>query len=128
MELYALQKKYDEIRALGAELVAVSPQVPEKNAEVKSKHRLDFPVLSDRGNAYARQLGIVHGLPENLREVYRIFGIVLPDFNGDDTWELPLATRIVVDGRGRIRSVAADPDYTHRPEPEESLEVLKSTA
>ena len=128
MELYALQKKYDEVRALGAELVAISPQIPEKNAEVKHKHRLDFPVLSDLGNSYARQLGIVHGLPEDLQQVYRNFGIVLPDFNGDDSWELPLATRMVVDGQGIIRSVAADPDYTHRPEPEESLEVLQSLA
>jgi len=111
---------------LGAELVAISPQLPEKNNEAKSKHKLDFPLLSDLGNAYARQLSIVQCLPEDLRKVYSDFGIVLPDFNGDDSWELPLATRIVVDARGIIRHMAADTDYTIRPEPEETLEVLRS--
>lgn len=114
------------MRTLGAELVAVSPQVREKNAEVKSKHKLAYPVLSDAGHGYARQLSIVHALPEDLREVYRAFEIVLPDYNGDDAWELPLPTRLVVDAGGVIRDLQADPDYTRRPEPEATLEVLRS--
>ena len=106
--------------------MAVSPQLPEKNAEVKQKHKLAFPVLSDQGNAYARQLSLVHALPEDLQGLYQKFGITLPDFNGDNSWELPLATRIVVDAQGRIRSLDTDPDYTRRPEPEASIEVLRS--
>ena len=88
--------------------MAISPQVPEKNAEVKKKHRLAYPVLSEAGNAYARKLGLVHGFPDDLKEIYTAFGIVLPDFNGDDAWELPLATRMVVDQAGVVRSVVAD--------------------
>ena len=38
---------------------------------------------------------------------------------------LPLATRIVVDAQGVIRSFDADVDYTLRPEPEATLEVLR---
>lgn len=93
---------------------------------MKSRHNLAFPVLSDLGNAYAKQLSIVFALSPELRELYRSFGIVLPDYNGDGSWELPLPTRLVVDGRGVIRSVDADPDYTRRPEPEASLEVLRA--
>ena len=63
--------------------MAISPQVPEKNAEVKSNNKLAFPVLSDRGHAYARQLSIVYALPEELQKVYLEFGIALPDYNGD---------------------------------------------
>jgi peroxiredoxin len=83
-------------------------------------------VLSDPGNAYARQLSLVFALPDDLREIYRTFGIDLPVFNGDESWELPLPARIVVDASGTIRSLAADPDYTRRPEPEETLAVLRS--
>jgi peroxiredoxin len=93
---------------------------------VQDKHKLEFPVLSDAGNAYARKLAIVHALPADLREVYRKFDIDLPGFNGDDSWELPIPTRLVVDGQGTIRAVAADPDYTIRPEPEETLEALRA--
>jgi peroxiredoxin len=99
--------------------------VPEKNAEVKAKHRLGFPVLGDPGNQYAKELGLVFSLPDDLRTVYAGFGIVLPDFNGDDSWELPLPARIVVDSDGVIRDLQADPDYTHRPDPEETMEALR---
>lgn len=54
-----------------------------------------------------------------------MFGISLPDHNGDESWELPLPTRLVVDAEGVIRSVDADPDYTIRPEPEASLELVR---
>ena len=108
--------------------MAVSPQVPGKNAEIREKHRLDFPVLSDPGNAWARQLSLVFKLPDDLRAIYEAFGSVLPDFNGDDSWELPIPARLVVDGGGAIRGIDADPDYTRRPEPEATLEILRGLA
>jgi len=111
---------------MGAELVAIAPQAAEHSAAVKEKHRLEFPVLVDAGNAYARQLSLVHSLPEDLREVYRAFEIDLPRFNGDDSWELPLSARIVVDRAGAIRRLDSDPDYTLRPEPEATLEALRA--
>ncbi len=51
---------------------------------------------------------------------------MLPEFNGDDSWELPLPARLVVDGQGVIRSIDAGVDYTRRPEAEASVEVLKT--
>lgn len=105
--------------------MAISPLTQEANAKFTRRLKLDFPLLSDRHNAYAKELGLVFALPEAIRTVYTGFGIVLPDHNGDDSWELPLPTRLVVDAAGVIRSVDADPDYTVRPEPEASLEVLR---
>jgi peroxiredoxin len=106
--------------------VAISPQLSELNAEVKSKHRLAFPVLQDQDNTYTRSLSLVYPLLDDLREVYAGFSIDLPGNHGTGSWELPLATRMVVDAGGIIRSVDADPDYTIRPEPEASLEVLRN--
>lgn len=83
-------------------------------------------MLSDAGNAYAERLGIAFALPDDLRAVYERFGISLPAHNGDDSWTLPLPTRIVVDGSGVIRDVKADPDYTRRPEPEETVATLEA--
>ena len=60
--------------------------------------------------------------------IRRGFGIALPEFNGDDSWELPVPARLVIDAGGVIRSVEANPDYTRRPEPEATLEVLRSLA
>jgi len=93
---------------------------------VKRRHRLAFPVLHDQDNTYAKSLSLVYTLTDDLRELFAGSGIDLPGNHGNDAWELPLATRLVVDKGGIIRSVDADPDYTLRPEPEASLEVLRS--
>ena len=92
---------------------------------MKAKHKLSYPVLNDAGNAYAKRLGLVHGFPEDLKEVYTNFGIAIPPFNGDDSWTLPLPTRIVLDREGLVRAIDADPDYTVRPEAEASLQVVR---
>ena len=120
-----MQKQYETIQSLGAELVAISPQEPEQVEELRRKYRLTYPVLSDRGNAYAKQLSLAFTAPENLRAVYRQFEIVLPDFNGDDSWQLPIPARVIVDRQGAIVSIDADPDYTRRPEPEATVEALR---
>lgn len=95
---------------------------------MKQKQRIAYPVLSDHDNEFARTLGVVSRLPDDLREVYAGFGIDLTAVHGigpDDPWELPLATRIVADRDGTVVSVEADPDYTVRPEPEATLKVLR---
>ena len=43
-----------EIKALGASLVAISPQAPKYSLSMAEKHRLGFEVLSDAGNLVAR--------------------------------------------------------------------------
>ena len=102
--------------------------MPEKSAELREQHGLAFPILSDPGNGWARELSLTYGFPDDLKGIYVEFGIDLPSFNGDDSWELPIPARIVVGSDGRIRSLDADPDYTRRPEPEATLEVLRSLA
>ena len=88
--------------------MAICPQTPERNAATQQKLRLEFSVLSDHANAYARSLRLVHELPDDLRDVYRGFGVDLPESNGEDSWTLPFPTRIVVDRTGLIRDVQSD--------------------
>lgn len=105
--------------------MAISPQNPALNAEVKQKHRITYPVLTDFDNATAKAMQLVYPLSGDLVVLYKEFGIDLPGNQGTDTWELPLATRMVVDREGTIVAIDADPDYTIRPEPEATLEVLR---
>ena len=114
------------IRELGGELVVICPQLPDYLAELKAKQKLDFPLLHDAGNAYAARLGIAMTLPDDLVAIYTKFGIDLPKVNGDGTWRLPVPSRWVVDAAGVLRHVFDDPDYTTRPEPEETLAHLRA--
>ena len=86
---------------------------------------MTFEVLRDLGNVVAERYGLVFTLPEELQGIYTKFGIDLPTGNGDGTWRLPIPARFVIDRDGIVRAVDADPDYTRRPEPAQTIEVLR---
>lgn len=126
LELRALKEKLPEIEALGASLVAIAPEKPDKVAETGARHALEFEVLSDQGNRVSRQFGLVFSLPESIRAIYAGFGTDLPAYNGDDRFELPLPATYVIRPDGEIAYAFVDADYTRRMEPAEIVEVLKS--
>jgi peroxiredoxin len=111
---------------LGATLLALSPQLPEHCAATRKKVHLSFEVLSDTHNEVARHFGIVFRFPDDLAQIYRKFNMDLVKFNGDASWELPLPARYVIDRENIIRAANVNFDYTRRPEPAETLAVLRN--
>ena len=126
MELEALNKLYERIEAAGATALAISPQLSGLNRAFVKKHQLQFEILSDPGNRASAAYGLRWTMPFDLRELYISFGLDIPGGNGDDSWTLPMPARYVIDREGIIRYSSTDTDYTRRPEPEESLEVLEA--
>ena len=114
-----------EIESFGAQLVAVSPNLPDKSLSTAEKHDLTFEVLSDVGNHVARDFGLVFTLSEELRPIYASFGIDIPAFNGDGTFELPMPATFVIDTEGTVTYAFVDADYTKRLEPTEIVEIIK---
>ncbi len=121
-----MQRILREIHALGAQLVAISPELPDNTLSMTEKNAITFLVLSDQGNTYARQCGLVYTLAEELRPLYKNWGIDLPAANGDTTFELPLPATYVVDQQSRIVLGFADADYTKRLEPAAVLDALQA--
>lgn len=111
-----------------ATLVAVTPQTAEQNKQLIASRNLDFDVLFDDDNKFALALDLVHGFPDDLKEVYGKFGIDVGMANGNSKWELPIPARFVVDRQGVVRRADFDADYTTRPEPSATLDVIKSLA
>lgn len=126
MELRALQAKLPEIKALGASLVAISPETPDQSLSTQEKNELSFEVLSDRQNKLAKQLGLVFTLPESLRPIYANFGIDITAHNGDATFELPLPATYILNADGVVTYRFAHADYTKRLDPEAIIEALKA--
>ena len=83
-------------------------------------------MLRDQGNEVAARYGLVFRLPDDLKQIYLKLGVDLARANGDDSWTLPMPARFVVDRGGVIRAADADPDYTHRPEPSQTVAVLQT--
>ena len=84
-------------------------------------------MLSDVGNDVARRYGLVHSLPEELRDALRSNGKALPGINGDESWELPVPATFVVGRDGRVVLSHADVDYRSRLAPEAILEALRTS-
>ena len=125
MELDALKKVTEEFKALGANFIAISPQLQSFNREFREEKKLTFEILSDPGNEVAQRYGLTFKLPEDLKEIYLKFNIDIEKYNGDDSWTLPLPARLIIDQEGIIRYAEINADYTVRPDPEETIAALK---
>ena len=94
--------------------------------ETQEPEAFSFEMLRDFGNRVADSYGLVFTLPDELRAIYTKFGIDLGQGNGDGTWRLPVPERFVIDRQDIVRAVDADPDYTRRPEPADTVRILET--
>ncbi|KAL9121401.1 MAG: hypothetical protein Q9187_002040 [Circinaria calcarea] len=122
LALAAMQKHVDEFTAKGVTLVAISPELPDQALTTTQKHDLKFPVLSNVGNRFAKQLGIVFPQPEAMRPVFEIFGHDLKACNGDDSLEVPVPATFLMDQKGVVRNAYIEADYSQRLEPSTAME------
>lgn len=125
LQLRAYQAALPEIESLGARLVAVSPQLPDKSLSTAETNALSFAVVSDVGNLVARDFGLVFTLPADVGEVLRKTGRALPDFNGDESWELPLPATYVIGQDRHVTLASIEVDYRTRLDPADIVNALR---
>lgn len=126
LQLRAYQAILEDIKALGAQLVAVSPELPDRSMSTVETNQLTFHVLTDVGNVIARKLGLIWALPEDLQLALRLNGLDLEVVNGDKSWELPITATYVIAQDGHVALASIDLEYRNRLEPEAILSGLKS--
>lgn len=114
-----------ELKELGAQLVAVTPKVPDSSVSNKERLALSFEVLSDPGNRVARDYGLVYRLSDSLMASHNQF-FTLSAYNGNDANELPLAATFVIDRNHVIRYSFVDADYKVRADPTEVISALQT--
>ena len=117
LTLRAYQQALPYMQARRASLVAISPQTPHHSRAMAEKLKLTFALLSDMGNQVARQFGLVFTLDEAVHGSYKQVGADLPMFNGQDSWDLPMAGTFLIDQRGTVRLAFVHPDFTRRLDP-----------
>jgi peroxiredoxin len=123
--LRALQEGLEELTALGATLVAISPQSPDSTAAFVAEKRFDFEVLSDVGSLVASDYGLTFEFAEVDKELFLAVGNDLRKVNGSDTWMLPVPATYVIDVNCQIQYAHIDPNYTQRPDLTEILAALR---
>lgn len=126
LELRAYQAMLDDIRQIGADFVAISPQLPDESLSMAAKTGLTFEVLCDMGNSLSEHLGLMFELPESVIDLYRSFGFDLERINGNMQWTLPVPATYVVDMDGKIAQAHVNADHSIRQEPEDVMACLRS--
>lgn len=125
LELQALQKISMQLKALNTKIIAISPQTPDTSLSTKEKNELDFEVLSDEFNKVAKEYGLVFSLAEELRPIYKSFGIDIISANNEDSFELPMPATFVINKNKKVIYSFVDEDYTKRSEPQIILDIIQ---
>lgn len=124
LEIAAYQEVLPEITKRGAQLIAISPEVPDITMTLKEKHALEFEILSDTDNAVAKQFGLVFQLEDKLVTLYKKMGIDLVKSQENESSELPIPATYVVNTDGVIKLAYLNSDYTKRLEPMDAIAAL----
>lgn len=128
LQLRDWQRHHEALGRLGATLLAISPQAPEKTTATAQGNSLAFPILSDTDLAAANAFGIAFTLPPELVEYFAQIGTDIPVLNGNGLWALPVPATYLIDTRGVIQYADVEPDYRRRPDPADALRALEKTA
>ncbi|MDI6453053.1 peroxiredoxin-like family protein [Peloplasma aerotolerans] len=125
LQLRAYQEILDKIHELGASLVAVSPQKPDRHTYKSLIDGLTFTVLSDENNEVSKLYHVLYELPEYLVKPYQELGINLELENINRKWILPSPATYIIDRTGLIVHANIHSDFKKRMEPEHILSILE---
>jgi len=127
LQLRALQAKLKDIHALGATLVAISPEVPDGSMTKNEISKMEFVVLSDQDAKVATQYGVSWEVPEFLMEHMRVDrNLDLETINNGNKNILPIPATFVLGTDGVVKWSYVNVDYRTRSEPDEVIQALKT--
>lgn len=121
----ALAEVAGEVRCLGGEIVAITPELQSFNARLRDDASASFPVLTDLDNAYALESNVAIWVGEEKKQAMSGAGWDISVFHGNGAWVLPIPATFVVGTDGLVKARYVDPDYRRRMPIEPILEGLK---
>ena len=125
LQLRALNECVSEINALGAQLIAISPQVPDGSLSDDEISQMDFTVLSDQDAKVAAKFGVAWEVPQFMAEHMRVDRqLDLDIINNGNGNILPIPATFVLNKEGRITWRYVDVDYRTRSEPQDIIDAL----
>lgn len=124
LHLKALQESLPAFNKYKANLIAITPQQPDKSAQQLAKDGFQFEVLSDLNSKVMKAYNLYFELPADLVALYKKFGIDLESYNGSGRTVLPVPGSFVIDSKGIVRAMHATTDYKQRIEPGAILDAL----
>ncbi len=126
--LAALGEIEAQLRELGWQIIALSPDRPAALKPTMEKDQLAFTLLSDRGMQAADAYGLAFNMDAATVARYRQHGIDLAPVpgGGDNDFWLPVPAAFLVGRDGLIKFAHANADYRTRLAPDDLLAAARS--
>ena len=120
LDLREIQKHVEQIKSLGASVLAISPQRSDDSLTIPQKNDLGFEVLSDADQQVIKAYNLQFDPGE---DYHRRRDLTL--LNGDGSKSLPVPATFIINSDSIIEAAHVDANYTERMSPGEMIDVLK---
>ena len=122
--LSELDENYPKMKEFGANLIAISPELPQYTQKTANKMEHPYSIISG-GTPIMQQYGLDFQLDKKTKTKYKMFGINVAKHNGNDDYTLPVPATYVIDKNGTIVYKHFDENYKVRAEVDDILTALR---
>lgn len=123
-ELNALADAAPHLKAAGATVAAITPEVGGLALKTKRERGLQFEILCDVDNGVAMEFGLMFRIPADIQKSYLKFNVDMPKIYGNDGWMIPIPATYVIGQDGMIVHAYVNPDYRERCDPESLVDIV----
>ena len=121
-----LQQSQQQLVDMGYQILAVSPDRPEKLKKSISKHNLDYTLLSDSPMNLSKAFGLAFKVDQSTLDRYAEVGIDLEESSGYDHHLLPVPAVYLINPDGLVTFQYVNPDYKTRIKSEVLISAAKA--
>ena len=125
ISINALVRAQEQVASIGGQIVAVMPERQQFVSDLRATSKAPFLVLTDMDNGYAMSLGLAIWVGDEMQKIIAERHD-LPEYQGNDTWMVPIPATFVVGQDGRIKARFVDPDYRKRMAIEDLLAAMRA--
>ncbi len=113
-QLEELSDSLELIKDKGAAVVAVTPEIMEYVDETSNKINNCLRIISDTDMSIMKAYKVNYAVSKTKNTNFRIWGIKLDDFNGDNGTNLPVPATYIISKKGIIKYVFFNENYKKR--------------
>ena len=113
-QLAGLAKSADELKAMGYQIIGVSPDAPAELAKTIGKNKLDYTLVSDSKAELIDAMGLGYVVDDETLQKYKGYGIDLEKSSGQTHHILPVPAVYLLDKTGLIKFSYVNPNYKVR--------------
>ena len=124
-QMEQLIKIEPELEKMGYQILAISPDKPEKLKESIEKHNINYMLLSDRSMELSKKFKLAYRVSDETLLKMKNYGNDLDSNTGNNLHMLPVPAAFVIDQKGTVRFVYYNPDIKVRVNPDDLLKAAE---